>query len=170
VTTLEAARAGNPNALADLFRDHFPAAVLVARREGANDPEDIAAQVMADIFDLVRAGRGPTKSFRAYVASAVKFETWRQVKADRRCGPLPEWLPQYVSPEPDSDPELIREAFAALPDRWRWVLQLVDIERIKPADIAARTNLSANAVSALAYRARVALRAEYNALVQEDDE
>ena len=50
------------------------------------------------------------------------------------------------------------KAFASLPERWQLVLWHLEVEGQKPADIAPLLGMSANSVSALAYRAREGLR------------
>jgi hypothetical protein len=50
------------------------------------------------------------------------------------------------------------KAFASLPERWQMVLWHLEVENQKPADIAPLLGMSANSVSALAYRAREGLR------------
>lgn len=52
-------------------------------------------------------------------------------------------------------------AFGSLPERWQLVLWHLDVEGNKPADIAPLLGMSANSVSALAYRAREGLRQAY---------
>ena len=53
------------------------------------------------------------------------------------------------------------KAFATLPERWQMVLWHLEVENQKPADIAPLLGMSANSVSALAYRAREGLRQAY---------
>ena len=53
------------------------------------------------------------------------------------------------------------KAFASLPERWQMVLWHLEVENQKPADIAPLLGMSANSVSALAYRAREGLRQAY---------
>jgi hypothetical protein len=55
----------------------------------------------------------------------------------------------------------IRAAYDSLPERWRTVLWQVEVERRKPQELAEALGLSPNGVSALAYRARAALREAY---------
>lgn len=55
---------------------------------------------------------------------------------------------------------LIARAFSRLPERWQAVLWHTVIEQESPSDIAPLLGLSPNTVSALAYRAREALRQE----------
>jgi hypothetical protein len=49
-------------------------------------------------------------------------------------------------------------AFASLPERWQMVLWHLEVECQKPAEIAPLLGMTANSVSALAYRAREGLR------------
>jgi len=56
---------------------------------------------------------------------------------------------------------LARSAFAQLPERWRAVLQRTEIMGQSPAEAASPLDLTANAVSALAMRARRGLREAY---------
>jgi hypothetical protein len=55
----------------------------------------------------------------------------------------------------------IRAAYESLPERWRTVLWQVEVEGRKPQELADALGLSPNGVSALAYRARAALREAY---------
>src|SRR5690606_15100640 len=50
------------------------------------------------------------------------------------------------------------KAFASLPERWQMVLWHTEVEGQKPAEVAELLGMSANSVSALAYRAREGLR------------
>ncbi|GGU94336.1 hypothetical protein GCM10010211_71810 [Streptomyces albospinus] len=56
---------------------------------------------------------------------------------------------------------LIGRVFAALPERWQTVLWHTEVEGESPAQVAPLLGLSANAVAALACRAREGLRKEY---------
>ena len=49
-------------------------------------------------------------------------------------------------------------AFASLPERWQLVLWHTEVEGQKPAEVGELLGMSANSVSALAYRAREGLR------------
>jgi hypothetical protein len=56
---------------------------------------------------------------------------------------------------------LAAQAFARLPERWQAVLWHTEIEGQSPAEVAPILGLTANGVSALAYRAREGLRQAY---------
>ena len=53
------------------------------------------------------------------------------------------------------------EALQALPERWRTVLWLTEVEGMSPAEVSERIGIKPNAVAALAYRARKGLREAY---------
>jgi DNA-directed RNA polymerase specialized sigma24 family protein len=55
--------------------------------------------------------------------------------------------------------EVLRGAWADLQPRWRYILWELEIQGRKPAEIAREIDMSPNAVSALAKRARQGLRA-----------
>jgi hypothetical protein len=68
--------------------------------------------------------------------------------------------------EPDAavqafESSTVARAFRSLPERWQAVLWYLDVERMKPAAVAPILGVSANAVSALAVRAREGLRRQY---------
>src|SRR5690606_38545467 len=63
------------------------------------------------------------------------------------------------------------KAFASLPERWQMVLWHTEVEGQKPAEVAELLGMSANSVSALAYRAREGLRQAFlNSHAQEIDD
>ena len=59
-------------------------------------------------------------------------------------------------------------AFASLPERWQLVLWHTEVEGQKPADVAPLLGMSANSVSALAYRAREGLRQAFLRCTSQD--
>ena len=59
-------------------------------------------------------------------------------------------------------------AFQSLPERWQLVLWHLEVEGQKPADIAPLLGISANSVSALAYRAREGLRQAFVSMHAQD--
>lgn len=154
--------------IAQLFVDHFAYAVGVARREGASDPEDVAAQMFAATMDRLKDG-AEIQHLRSYLAVSVKRETWRRTARERKSVPYEEWHSEVMRPDEWPDAHL-RDALLSLPDRQRWVLQLVLVEGVSQRELAERVGLSANAISALVYRARTALRAAYRERIESDPE
>ena len=61
-------------------------------------------------------------------------------------------------------------AFATLPERWQLVLWHTEVEGQKPAEVAKLLGMSANSVSALAYRAREGLRQAFLNMHAQDAE
>lgn len=160
---VRAVRAGDTEAFGELFVRHAAVATRVAIRGGPRgDADDVVADVFAAVLVQLRAGRGPTLSFRAYVLTAVRHEAARRAVLARRCDLIADpaqWSAAAVDdPGPD---ERLREAYASLPTRWRRTLWQLEVEGRTPRELAADLGLTANAVSALGYRARSALRSAY---------
>jgi RNA polymerase sigma factor (sigma-70 family) len=157
-------REGDPTAMAQLWRRHFPSACGAARRIiGCSDPTDAASEAFLATVRAIRSGHGPvTGSFRAYVcAVAARFAVREAV----RRSVLEEWDGHQRYAATDEEvPLATGEADAdvvgwdQLPERWRHVLWLTVVERRTPADVARKVGMTPNAVAALAYRARCRLR------------
>jgi RNA polymerase sigma factor (sigma-70 family) len=158
-------REGDPAAMAQLWDRHFPSACVAARRiTGCSDPSDAASEAFLATVRAIRSGHGPVSgSFRAYVCSAAARLAVRD--AVRR-SVLEQWevhedsIPAADDDTPtqgELDPSIIG-GWDQLPERWRRVLWLTVVERRTPADVAEKVGMTANAVAALAYRARCRLR------------
>jgi RNA polymerase sigma factor (sigma-70 family) len=169
VHLLAQAREGSAEAYGELWRRHLSAAYAVAtRHRGRAAPEDIVAEASARVFDLIRRGKGPEEHFRAYFLSTVRTVATDHARRDLRIVPAEadqlEVLAEPVHEVHDTDgidADLVREAFAELPERDQRVLWHTTVEGEAPRTIAPRLGLTANAVSARAVRAREALRARY---------
>lgn len=157
-----AARGGDIEAYGVLFVRHRAVAGRVAVRHGrAVEADDVVAEVFVRVLDQIRAGRGPTQVFRAYLLAAIRHEAMRRSVAAQRCRPLAD--PEHwavVDDAPEVDDRLV-EAYATLPDRWRSALWQLEVEGRRPRELARELGLTPNAVSALGYRARAALRTAY---------
>jgi len=155
-------RSGDIEAYGLLFVRHSDVARRVAARHGrAAEVQDVVAEVFARMLDQIRSGRGPTSSFRAYLLTAVRHEAGRRAMLARRCEPVADlepWSTAHELPEVD---DRLRDAYAALPFRWRRTLWQLDVEGRRPHELASELGLTPNAVSALGYRARAALRSAY---------
>jgi RNA polymerase sigma factor (sigma-70 family) len=160
---VRAMRGGDDEAYGELFARHAAVARRVASRAGPfGDADDVVAEVFASVLGQLRSGRGPTKSFRAYLLTAVRHEAGRRARLARRCEPVADLEPWSATASPSSEADdHIREAYATLPERWRRTLWQLDVEGRRPRELAAELGLTANAVSALGYRARSALRSAY---------
>lgn len=165
---LARARDGDSAAFGALFDRHRAVALRTARRLIAGaEAEDVVAEAFARVFRQVVAGQGPREDFKSYVLTTVRHEATRfRDRADRHqaFAESVDLAPTVVAPvgaEEVFDQEAIRRAYAVLPERWRHVLWLLDVEGRKPREIAARLDSTPSRVHALAYRARGALREAY---------
>lgn len=175
---LHHAREGDDGAYAELFSRYRPVALRLARRLAPREEaEDIVSEAFAQVLGQLRRGNGPDRAFRAYLLTSVRHEAGRRAKAGQRVQPTDD-LAKIDRPVPFGDGrldsferELIRDAFATLPERWQQVLWYLDVEGLKPHEISERLGMRPNSVSALVYRARAGLREAYVAQhVSTDDE
>ncbi|MDP5226577.1 MULTISPECIES: sigma-70 family RNA polymerase sigma factor [Arthrobacter] len=162
-------REGDQDAFGVLYSRHAPLAFAIARQsvDSFDDADDVVADAFHAVLDKLRAGDGPDTFFRAYLLQVVRRTAYARNRSAGRALPTSDdWILDGV--EAFEDPALnefenqaAARAFRSLPERWQEVLWYLDVEGQKPAAVAPVMGLSANAVSALAVRARDALRREY---------
>jgi RNA polymerase sigma factor (sigma-70 family) len=165
---ISSVRGGDVSAYGDLFARHRDAATRLARQlVSAPDADDLVSEAFAKVLNVLLAGGGPDVAFRAYLLTAVRRLHIDKVRATSRATPTDDLTP-YENPEPFADTVIAgfeggaaAKAFASLPERWQLVLWHLEVEGQKPADVAPLLGMSANSVSALAYRAREGLRQAY---------
>jgi RNA polymerase sigma factor (sigma-70 family) len=164
-------RCGDVEAEGILYKAYLDIAMRRAVQLGAQpaDAEDYVADAFIRILCQLRRGKGPGGPLRPYLWTSL-----RHVAADAHRGQRGREQPTAdlsVVPElgADSLPQLeidirhaVRSAMMSLPVRWREVLWSTEVEGQSPAELAAELGASAQAISALAYRARKALRQAYN--------
>lgn len=165
----EAVRAGRTDAFDDLYRRHLPAARRLARRLTPScwEADDLVSEAFARVLDTLRCGRGPDAAFRAYLLTTLRNARYDQTRRDRRLEFSAE-MAEYDEGVPfrdilveRSEAAQVARAYARLPERWQLVLWHTEVCGTSPAELAAEYGLSANCVSALAYRARAGLRQAY---------
>ncbi len=158
-------RGGDVAAYGDLFSRHVTAANRLARQlVRGPDADDLVSEAFAKVLSVLQGGGGPDVAFRAYLLTAVRRLHVDRVRAGSRLqttGDMTAFDPGI--PFQDTAVEgfesgAAAKAFASLPERWQLVLWHLEVEGQKPADIAPLLGMSANSVSALAYRAREGLR------------
>ena len=162
-------------AFAALYDRHRDAARGLARQLARSpaDADDLVSAAFARLLEILRAGGGPTEAFRAYLLTSLRHLAYDRTRAERRLD-LTEDMGEVIGVDPErtvvpfTDPavaglerSLAARAFATLPERWQAVLWHLEVEGDSPADIAPLFGLTANAVSALGYRAREGLRQAY---------
>ncbi|HVV19444.1 MAG TPA: sigma-70 family RNA polymerase sigma factor [Pseudonocardiaceae bacterium] len=172
---IESVRAGRPDAYGPLYERHVSAAYNLARQlaRSSAEADDLVSEAFARVLDTLRAGRGPDSAFRAYLLTSLRHVAYDKTRRDKRVE-LTEDVTTVsgVSTEKISEPfkdtavaglerSLAAKAFARLPERWQAVLWHTEIEGQSPAEVAPLLGLTANGVSALAYRAREGLRQAY---------
>ncbi|MGO4145928.1 sigma-70 family RNA polymerase sigma factor [Paenarthrobacter sp. YAF11_1] len=162
-------RAGEMSAFDGLYERHISIASTVAKRnvDNLSDAEDVVAEAFQSVLQSLVAGKGPDTFFRAYLLSTVtRLSHQRNRKAGKVLPSSDESVLDQTLADSDSavsafESQTVTKAFHALPERWQAVLWYLDVERMKPAAVAPILGLSANAVSALALRAREGLRRHY---------
>lgn len=165
---VDLARNGVHAAYATLYARHAYAAHRLARHLGMRDEaEDVVSESFAQVLELMQRGKGPQTAFRAYLFTTIRNGAARRAKARQKLIPTDDdarfdtLVGFDVGPLDAFELSAIRAAYESLPERWRTVLWQVEVERQKPQELAATLGLSPNGVSALAYRARAALREAY---------
>ncbi|WP_223199211.1 sigma-70 family RNA polymerase sigma factor [Solihabitans fulvus] len=168
----DAVRAGSSAAYRVLYERHAGAARSFAFSLGnsATEADDLVSEAFAKVLEMLRSGRGPTEGFRPYLLTVVRNVAFQKHRKDGRVS-LQEDFQDRPTVGDEGDPSdevvalaersLVATAYARLPERWRTVLWHTEIEGQSPAEIAPILGLSANGVSALAYRAREGLRQAY---------
>jgi RNA polymerase sigma factor (sigma-70 family) len=172
---IDSVRIGEIAAYGTLYERHTTAAQNLARqlaRSGA-EADDLVSEAFARVLDTLRAGKGPDTAFRAYLLTTLRHTAYDKTRKDKRLdlaedltdvgGAVGEALTVQFSDTAVAGLErtMAAEAFAKLPERWQAVLWHTEIEQQSPADVAPLLGLTANGVSALAYRAREGLRQAY---------
>ena len=162
---ISAVRGGDSDAYGELFARHVDAARRLARQlAGPADADDLVSDAFTKVLTVLQRGGGPDLAFRAYLLTAVRRLHVDKIRAGSRLRPVDDLtpfdpgLPFHDTAIEGFDNAAAARAFASLPERWQMVLWHTEVEQQKPADIAPLLGMSANSVSALAYRAREGLR------------
>jgi RNA polymerase sigma-70 factor, ECF subfamily len=160
-----------------VFRDYAPRIYHIARRLLGNDAdaEDVTQDVLLQVVRKLDTFRGDSAlatwlhrvtvnaalAHRQKRASRQKHETADSVDSliDTQPGPVRRW---NVSPDEHAlaaeQHELIERAIAKLPDPFRDVYVLADVEELPNNEIADMLGLSLPAVKSRLHRARLRMR------------
>ena len=170
-TLMDRVRGGDLAAEAALYRQHHAIAVRRAVQFGAQraDAEDFVQDAFVRVIRQLRKGGGPDNAFRPYLLAAVRNAAVDAHRGQRgRECPVADWPPATVIVAGGLDPQQeiemrisVQAAMETLPQRWKDVLWSLDVEGRSPASVAGSSGVSAQSVSALAYRARRAFRQAY---------
>ncbi|MEV4055816.1 sigma-70 family RNA polymerase sigma factor [Amycolatopsis sp. NPDC049688] len=168
-------RSGQLASYGTLYERHTGAAHNLARQlaRSSSEADDLVSEAFAKVLDTLRGGKGPDTAFRAYLLTALRHTAYDRTRKERRVdlnedmtevgGAAAEALTVPFSDTAVAGLErtMAAKAFARLPERWQAVLWHTEIEQQSPAEVAPLLGLTANGVSALAYRAREGLRQAY---------
>lgn len=161
---VEATRAGDQRAFAELWRRHYRSGARVARQFTSSiDADDLVAEAYTRIYQRVLAGGGPTGAFRPYLYTTIRniASTWGAARHDVQVDDITEFEDPTTTEDPAAvalDRTLTVRAFRTLPDRWQSVLWYTEVEGMDPHEVAPLMGMTANGVAALSYRAREGLR------------
>ncbi|UDY24678.1 sigma-70 family RNA polymerase sigma factor [Nocardioides sp. Kera G14] len=162
---ISAVRGGDTQAYGMLFERHVEAARRLSRQlVSAGDVDDLVSEAFSKVLTVLQKGGGPDLAFRAYLLTSIRRLHVDRLRSGARLQTTDDLTP-YDPGVPFEDTAVAgfenataAKAFASLPERWQQVLWHTEVEGQKPADIAPLLGMSANSVSALAYRAREGLR------------
>jgi RNA polymerase sigma factor (sigma-70 family) len=168
---IQRVRSGDRSAEQVLYRLYLQPALRRARQLGAQsaDADDYVAEAFLRVIRQLRLGRGPNRLFAPYLFAAL-----RNLAADAGRGQRGRELPTDqigVTIDPRStrtapDDEVVtrvavQAAMSELPQRWREVLWRMHVEGQSPSALADELGGTAKSMSAVAFRARRALRDAY---------
>jgi RNA polymerase sigma factor (sigma-70 family) len=172
---ISAVRGGDSDAYGELFARHVEAARRLARQlVSAGEVDDLVSEAFAKVLVVLQRGGGPDLAFRAYLLTAVRRLHVDRIRSTARLRttddltPFDPGVPFRDTAVEGFENAAAARAFASLPERWQLVLWHTEVEGQKPAEVAPLLGMSANSVSALAYRAREGLRQAYLSMHAQD--
>lgn len=172
-----------------VFREYAPRIYALARRMLGNDAdaEDVTQDVLLQVVRKLNTFRGESQlgtwlhrvtvnaalAHRAKRASRQKHETTEVEDATFDTAvltsPVKRW---YSSPEEPiltaEQAEIIEKAIRQLPEPYRDIYVLADVEHLSNAEIAERLGLSVAAVKSRLHRARLRMRAALARYFEQD--
>ncbi|WP_143466839.1 sigma-70 family RNA polymerase sigma factor [Lentzea kentuckyensis] len=168
---IDAVRDGKVEAYGQLYERHVRSANILAMQLSTSsaDADDLVSDAFAKVLAALRSGGGPGAAFRPYLLTAVRHAAYDRTRKEKRlelAGDIEEVpgatratsVPFRDKAVEDLDQAMAATAFATLPERWQTVLWHTAIEGQSPGEIAPLLGLTANGVSAMAFRAREGLR------------
>jgi RNA polymerase sigma factor (sigma-70 family) len=165
--------AGFDDAFDELYRRHANAAWRLGQAVTGNshDAADAVSEAFARVLQAVRAGRlEDGEAFRSYLLTATRHAALDGIRRGGRTrGAGDDELSTVAAAGPGpvekltgaEDAGLVAEAFRGLPERWRSVLWLTEVEGIATKDAADQLGLTPNGTAQLAVRARAGLRERF---------
>ena len=159
-------RTGNSDAYGDLFRRHQHVARRYAIYLGRiDDADDVVSEAFARVLSLLQRGKGPTDNVSAYILTAVRHEVFNRGRDRLRVKPIgsADAFDQPVEHDElaGSTRAALRAALDTIPGRQQDAVWQGIVLGRPASEIAPEFGLTTNAMSALIYRGRTALRDAY---------
>ncbi len=161
---IDAVRGGDIGDFALLWRRHVDSARRAARAiSPSSDPDDLVSEAFASILRVTKAGGGPSDAFRPYLLATLRNTAARWARNGSALS-LDMVSERDLSPEDGDAFDRIAErssiaaVFGTLSARHRTLLWYLEVEGMKPRELAPLMGMTSNAVSALAARARDSFR------------
>ncbi|MGO4257207.1 sigma-70 family RNA polymerase sigma factor [Marmoricola sp. RAF53] len=165
---MAAARAGDREAVGELFARHREAARrFAATLAPASAGNELVSEAFTKILAMFGRGTGPDQSFRAYLFATIRTIHLDQARRRSNEVLVDDFTESPFEPllgdgvEARNEAVVVADAFRSLPDRWRTVLWLTEVDELPLDEAAARLGMNRNSVAALSFRAREALRSAY---------
>ena len=163
--------AGDADAFEALYVRHADAAWRVAQAVATTreDAADAVSEAFTRMLQALADGRiRADVAFRPYLLATTRNAAIDQYRYRARVTATADVSePPATGPTPPEqaadafDAGLVSEAFRALPERWRSVLWLTEVEGMPVHEVGNRLGLSPNGTAQLARRARIGLRERY---------
>lgn len=161
---------GDREAFGELYRRHSHTALrLAVRLAGVDRAGDLVHETFIKLMTRLESGVVPAISFRSYLLTSVRnlhIDHLRRSAGKERLTEDYSDVPPALVQVPDVAQEraeaaaLVR-AFRSLPEHWRIALWYSEAQGESLAEVAERLGSNANAVAAMTFRAREALRSAY---------
>lgn len=164
---------GDSRSFEELYRRHAPAAWRVAYAVAGNpdDAADAVSDAFTRVFQVLPEGRPQaSEAFRPYLLAATRNAALDGLRRQGRLQPTGT-VDQFDHASDEDlaadqvldsvDSNLVAIAFRSLPERWRSVLWLTEVEGIPAREAAPLLGVSANGLAQLAVRARAGLRQRF---------
>jgi RNA polymerase sigma factor (sigma-70 family) len=177
-----AAADGDSAAFDELYRRHSDSAWRVAYSVTGNrdDAADAVADAFTRMFAALTAGRlADLEKVRPYLLSTTRNAAIDVLRRNGRLQPLDDSHLENTGPSSAgpsdvlidlADASFVSSAFLSLPERWRSVLWLTEVEGMPAAEVGKLLGVSANNAAQLAVRARAGLRQRFlQAHVREEE-
>ena len=162
-SAFDAARAGERDALAELWRTHHAHLLRYLRTRRMASPEDVASQVWIDVARSIERFEGGADDFRRWLFTIAHRRSVDEVRRAVRAADLPTQSAEHAlaaDVEHDRNDALDRavELVSSLPDAQAEAVMLRVVNDLSIADVAAVMGISEGNVRVLVHRGVTRLR------------